>query len=86
MCISLSDPSMIIGYHCHSLTNCRLVNLFDVTLAYKDANSKLIDIVTVADVDDEDRVGNKPAIFAYLKLRFGLDFCSDFEHKVWSTF
>ena len=51
---------MIISYHCHSLTNCRLVNLFDVTLAYKDATSKL-DIVTVADVDivdDEDRDGN----------------------------
>ena len=58
MCISLSDPSMIISYHCHSLTNCRLVNLFDVTLAYKDANSKLVDIVTVADVDDEDCIGN----------------------------
>ena len=49
---------MIIGYHCHSLTKCRLVNLFDVTLAYKDDNSKLVDIVTIANVDDEDRVGN----------------------------
>ena len=30
----------------------------DVTLACEDANSKLVDVATVADVDDEDRVGN----------------------------
>ena len=29
-----------------------------MTLACEDANSKLVDIVTVADVDDEDHVGN----------------------------
>ena len=29
-----------------------------MTLAVEDANSKLVDIVTVADVDDEDHVGN----------------------------
>ena len=29
-----------------------------MTLACEDANSKLVDVVTVADVDDEDRVGN----------------------------
>ena len=55
----LSDPSPIIGNACHSLTNsltvCRLVNLIDVTLACEDANSKLVDVVTVA---DEDHVGN----------------------------
>ena len=28
-----------------------------MTLACKDANSKLVEIVTVADVDEEDRVG-----------------------------
>ena len=42
----------------HSLTNCRLVNLIDVTLACEDANSKLVEVVTDADVDAEDRVGN----------------------------
>ena len=41
----------------NSLTDC-LVNLYDVTLACEDANSKLIEVVAVADVDDEDRVGN----------------------------
>ena len=38
--------------------NSCLVNLIDVTLAFEDANSKLFDVVTVADVDNEDRVGN----------------------------
>ena len=42
----------------HSLTDSCLVNLIDVTLACEDANSKLVEVVTVADVDDEDRVGN----------------------------
>ena len=41
-----------------SLTHSRLVNLIDATLACENANSKLVEVVTVADVDDEDRVGN----------------------------
>ena len=40
-----------------SLTHCCLVNLIDVTLRCEDANSKLVEIVTVADVDAEDHVG-----------------------------
>ena len=36
----------------NSLPNSRLVNLIDVTLACEDANSKLVEVVTVADVDD----------------------------------
>ena len=42
----------------HSLTPSCLVNLIDVTLASEDANSKLVEVVTVADVDSEDYVGN----------------------------
>ena len=43
----------------HSLTNnCRLVNLIDMTLACEDAYSKLVEVVTVADVDDENGVEN----------------------------
>ena len=42
----------------HSLPNSCLVNLIDVTLACEDANSKLVDVVTIADVDAEDNVGN----------------------------
>ena len=41
------------------LTNslCRLVNLIDVTLAREGAYSKLVEVVTVAGVGDEDCVG-----------------------------
>ena len=60
LCLSLTN----------SLTNCHLVNLIDVTPACEDANSKLVDFVTVADIDDEDRVGN--SLLQILKLRFGL--------------
>ena len=40
------------------LTDCRLVNLIDVTMACEDAYSKLIEVVAVANVSDEDRDGN----------------------------
>ena len=40
-----------------------------MTLACEDTNSKLVDIVTVANVDDEDRVGN--SLLQISKLRFG---------------
>ena len=53
----------------HSLTHSCLVNLMHVTLACEDANSKLVEVVTVADVDDEDRVGN--SLLQIWKLRFG---------------
>ena len=56
----------------HSLTNSLtpscLVNLIDVTLACEDANSKLVEVVTVADVDAEDHVGNSLLIW---ELTFG---------------
>ena len=42
----------------NSLTNSCLVDLIDVALACEDANSKLVEVVTVADVDSEDHVGN----------------------------
>ena len=52
-----------------------------------DANSKLVDVVTVADVDDEDCVGN--SLLQIWKLWFGHKaklFFLDFEYKVWSRF
>ena len=70
----------------HSLTHCCLVNLIDVTLACEDANSKLVEVVTVADVDSEDHVGNsllqiweltfgpKTKLFQTLSTRVGQDF------------
>ena len=40
-----------------------------MTLACKDANSKLVEVVSVADVGDEDRVGN--SLLQIWNLRFG---------------
>ena len=42
-----------------------------MTLACEDGNSKLVEVVTVVDVDDEDRVGNN-------------FFFADSEAEVWS--
>ena len=53
----------------NSLTNSCLVNLIDVTLACEDANSKLVEIVTIANVDHEDRVGN--SLLHTWELRLG---------------
>ena len=53
----------------HSLTHSCLVNLIDVTLACEDANSKLVEVVTVANVDDEDYVGN--SLLHAWELRLG---------------
>ena len=39
------------------LTDCCLVNLIDVTLECEDANSKLVEVITAANVDAEDHVG-----------------------------
>ena len=35
----------------NSYTNCGLVNLIEVALACEDANSKLVEVGTVADID-----------------------------------
>ena len=73
-----------------------------MNLAYEDANPKLVEVVTVADVDAEKRVGN--SLLQIRKLRFGhkakllfrfaqgllmrlkLKFRRDFEAEVWSVF
>ena len=39
------------------LTLSRLVDLIDVTLACEDVISKIVDVITVADVDDADEKG-----------------------------
>ena len=51
-CLSLTNSLT------HSLTDCCLVNFIDLTLACEDNYSKLVEVVTVADVDEKDRVGN----------------------------
>ena len=75
--VKLSTGGAIFGYACHSLThsltnsltNCCLVNLIDVTLACEDANSKLVEVVTVAHVDADDHVGN--SLLQIWELTFG---------------
>ena len=56
----------------NSLTHSCSVDLTDVTLAFEDVNSKLLDVVSVADVDAEECVDDN--LVKILKLRFGRDF------------
>ena len=60
-----------------------------MTLAGDVDNSKLVEVVTVAHVDDEKRVDNS-LVQIWKVLPIKLSFCSDFEHKViglvWSRF
>ena len=49
---------LVTHFLTHSLTDSCLVNLIDVTLACEDGDSKFVEIITVADVSDENRVGN----------------------------
>ena len=48
------------------------------TLVFEDANSKLVEVFIVADVDDEDGVGNSRYGSGGLVIK--LNFCADFEH------
>ena len=57
-----------------------------MTLACEDAYSKLVDVVTVADVSDEDCVGNSLLQIWKLRLVKKLNFSSDFEHKFGQDF
>ena len=50
------------------LTDC-LVNLVDVTLACEDDNSKLVEVVRVAHIDDEKCVDN--SLVQIWKVKFG---------------
>ena len=51
-----------------SLLTHSLTDLIVVSLACEDANSKLVEVVTVANVDAEDHVGNSLLIW---ELMFG---------------
>ena len=64
-------------------------------MACEDANSKLVEVVTVVDVDDEDGVGN--SLLQIWELRFGQKgkkkiqilskrFGQDFEFEVQARF
>ena len=49
-------------------------------MACEDANSKFVEVVTVADVDDEDRVGN--SLLQIWKLRYGHK--AEFLFRLWA--
>ena len=49
-------------------------------MACEDANSKLVEFVTVADVDDEKRFDD--SFMQFWSFGHKAKFCSDFEHKV----
>ena len=75
------------------LTDSCLVNLINVSLVCEDGNSKLVEVVTVVEVDDEKRVDN--SLVQIWKVKFGhkvkfrlwdLRFRQDFEAEVWSLF
>ena len=51
-----------------------------MTLACEDANSKLADIVTVADVDNEEHIVNSLVEILMVKI------VQDMEAEVWSRF
>ena len=59
-CLSLTD----------SLNDSCLVNLINVSLACEDDNSKLVEVVTVAHVDNEKHVDN--SLVQIWKVKFGL--------------
>ena len=60
---------MLVTHSLNSLTHCCLANLIDVNLACEDANSKLVKVVTVADANAEDHVGN--SLLDIWELTFG---------------
>ena len=73
--------------HSLTMTHSRLVNLIDVTLACEDTNSKLVEIVTLADVDTEDHVGNSLLIWELeFVQQFDVMFCRGCKVDSWSSF
>ena len=63
LCLSLTDSLT------HWLTDCCLVNLIDVTLVCEDGNSKLVEVVTVVEIDHEKRVDT--SLVQIWKVNFG---------------
>ena len=59
-----------------SLTHSCLVNLIDVTLASKNANSKLVEVVKVADVDAKKRVDDSLVQTWKMKFSHKINFLS----------
>ena len=54
-------------------TSSCLVDFTDVTLAFEDANSKLLDVVSVADVDAMKRVDDHPWAIRFILTSIEID-------------
>ena len=67
MCSLSTQVRLLFTLVTNSLTYSLLADLADVTMAFEDAYSKLLDIVSVADVDAEERVDDH--LLEILRLR-----------------
>ena len=81
----MTDVSLFIGPesdHCLllSVTDSLTHSLLFSKLDCEDANSKLVEFFTVADVDEKRFDGS---FMQFWKFGHKATFCSDFEHKVW---
>ena len=56
-------------------------DFIDVTMAFEDANLKLLDVVSAADVDAKERVYH--SLVENLKMKFGSDFEPEYASKFW---
>ena len=65
------------------LTNSCFVDLTDVALAFEDANSKLLDVVSVADFDTKECVDERLVYIS--KLMFDRDFEPKCQEKILSV-
>ena len=72
MCSLTTQVRLLSTLVTNSLTYSLLADLTDVTMAFEDAYSKLLDIVSVADVDAEERVDDH--LLEILRLRLEKDF------------
>ena len=63
-----------------------MVNLIDVTLVCEDGSSKLVEVATVVDVDDENNTDEAQGLVKILKLKLKLKFMQDFEARICSAF
>ena len=75
-CLSLTNSLT------HSLTDCCLVNLIDVTLACEDNNSILLRLLVLLMLMMRNLLKTVWCRFGRWNLVLKLSFCLDFEHKV----
>ena len=78
----MCDHWLTLSLLTNLLTKSCLVDLTDVTLVFENAHSKLFDVVSVADVDVEERVDD--SLVKIFQLGFGKGFKprQDFEAEV----